>query len=196
MGNSNSSIQKQAEDIEGAVEALGKINTALSNYRINVYKSEFSEELPKPNDPDLISSKRYSFMSYKKDIAWDSIKSTVDSVIEIPNVLSSKKEVINNAVSNLTSMVVGQQEAFAFSKAFTWRVTGDDGQQYLYTAVCAATAIDSNKWGISKGISCQAAMTFVFRANSNSDRVEPKHQLEDAPTKVETEKLVSKKGQL
>lgn len=195
MGNSSSSIQKQAEDIEGAIEALGKINTALANYRLNVYKSEFSEELPKPNDPDLVTSKKYSFMSYKKDIAWDSIKNTVDSVIEIPSVLSNKRKAINDAVTNLTSMVVGQQESFAFSKAFTWRVTGNDNNEYLYAVVCAATAIDSSKWGISKGISCQAAMTFVFRAGSKI-RANPSHNVNDPPQKEKTETIVNRQGQL
>jgi hypothetical protein len=196
MGNSNSSIENQVKDIEGAMEALEKINDALSRYRTNVYKNEFSEDLPKKNDPDLYSSKRYAFMSYKRDIDWDSIRSTLDAVLEIPDVLSNKKEGISNAVTKMANMVVGQQEAFAFSKAFTWRVEGKDGSEYLYTAVCAATAIDSSKWGIQKGISCQAAMTFVFKADPNTKKANPKDKLEDPPNKEPLDKIVDNRGSI
>lgn len=196
MGNNSSRIENQVKDIEGAMAALEKINDALARYRTNVYKNEFSEDLPKKNDPDLYSSKRYAFMSYKKEIDWNSIGSTVNSVLEIPDVLSNKKENITKAVTNLTNMVVGQQEAFAFSKAFTWRIKGKDDNEYLYTVVCAATAIDSSKWGISKGISCQAAMTFVFRADSDSKRANPRKKLEDEPEKKPIEEVIDNRGEL
>ncbi|KAG0195675.1 hypothetical protein BGX28_000899 [Mortierella sp. GBA30] len=175
--------EEKAKDIEGAVAALNRINDALAMYRQSVYKSEFNEELPKPNHPDLISSKRYSNMTYQKGIDQEGIKKMVGSILEIPNVLYSKAQGITNAVTGLVDMAVGQSEAFAYSKAYTWRVSGDDGNDYLFTAVVAAAAIDTANWGIREGVACQAAMTFVFKAGGPNLPYNPKHDPEDPATK-------------
>ncbi|KAG0361450.1 hypothetical protein BGZ54_009096 [Gamsiella multidivaricata] len=177
MGGNSSKIEEETANIEGAVESLNKINASLATFRTTVYKSEFNQELPKPNDPDLIFSKKYSNMSYTSGINYEAIQAMVNSVLEIPDVLTSKRSSIVNAVTKLAQLTVGDTKAFAFSKAYTWRVVGDDGQGYLFTTVVAAAAIDTKKWGMSSGVGCQAAMTFCFRASTGnlSLPIEPKH---------------------
>lgn len=192
MGNNKSKIEERAGNIEGAVSALNRINDALASYRTTVYKSEFNEELPKPNDPDLISSKRYSNMTYQKGIDKNGIREMISSVIQIPSVLSSKSQGIINAVTDLSELAVGNTVAFVFSKAFTWRIAGDDGREYLYTAVVVGAAIDSQNWGISEGVACQAAMTFVFRASDSSPSlpINPKHEPQDPAVKKPLEEIM------
>lgn len=192
MGNNKSKIEEKARDIEGAVAGLNRINEVLATYRIRVYNSEFNEKLPNPNDPDLIFTKRYSNMSYQKDIDRDGIKTHIQSVIEIPHVLASKRIGIINAVTDLVELIVGNAEAFVFSKAYTWRITGDDGREYLYTAAIVATAIETKNWGIPEGVGFQAAITFVFRADGTSLNIpdNPKHDLQDPPAKKPLQEIL------
>lgn len=185
MGSNKSKIEERARNIGGAVAELNRINNALTTYRQSVYQSEFSENLPNLNDLDLIISKRYSNMTYQRGIDHQGIRRMVSSVIEIPSVLGSKAQGIINAVTALADLAVGQAEAFVYSKAYTWRISGDDGNEYLFTALVVGTAIKTMNWGIPEGVACQAAMTFVFKAGGTSPNVpsNPKHEPEDPPVK-------------
>jgi hypothetical protein len=186
MGNNKSKIEDKVKDVEGAIDALHRLDVTLAVYRKTVYTSEFSEELPKPNDPNLISSKKYLNMTYKEGIDKESIRSMISSVIDIPSVLESKKEGLVNAVTALTELTLGQEDDFAFSKAYTWRLAGDDGVEYLYAVVVTAAAINTASWGLKGGVTSQAAMSFVFKTGDDSSSslpTNPKHDPNDPAVK-------------
>lgn len=217
MGNSTSHVEERIRENRYAEERYRRIKDFLDRYPEKIYRSEFGTELPDSNTPNLVDIKKYSNVSYHPDINKYEIAEMLKNTIEIPSELSNKSSEIIANVIRLAELVVAQDIGFAFSRVYTWRMVGTDGNEYLYTLVIAAASINTTKWGIPEGISCQTLIVIVFRVESHllslcaidySDSIysldyvskktidysenysNSRYHLEDAPKKISLEGII------
>jgi len=145
--------------------------------------------MPKLSDSTVIARKSYSLMSYTRGINPDLIKSVTLDILDIPDVLINKSKVIIEKVAQLASLTFGQETACAFSKAYAWKITLEDGKPYTYVALICSASVETSKWGIKEGITCTAGVTMIFEQNSPVAPPKAKSRVDEPAARSDLEEM-------
>lgn len=175
MGNSTSSIQKQVEDIEGAVEGLNRVMKSMRSFKDEQYKAEFREKFIDSLDENVEVYSSQVVLSYGNKLALENIKQTVENIVSKPSgyLASYASDIINVGVE-LGNQIIGGKETNAFSSFRTANLVTKDNKLYKVVMLCASGSIKTEKWFIKEGIACTAYLYAILKINSKQEYT-PQH---------------------